>query len=366
MESQQPSFTPVSDVGEFGLIARMRAALGEEVPEDVHSGIEDDAAVYRAGEGHVHIVTTDALVEGVHFDRAFMPMGHLGFKALSVNVSDVAAMNARPRYATVALGLPQQVSVEQVEQLYGGMRRACERYDMAIIGGDTVSAPSLTLSVTVIGEAKEGAVVYRKGARPGDALCVTGDLGGAYAGLKILAEERRRLQEKGADFRPDLDAFQYVIQRQLAPRARVDAVQDWAARGVRPHALIDISDGLASEVHHLSEAGGVGARLFGAALPVAPETRQAADRFGDEVDVYALFGGEDYELLFALPPDRLDALDETTFTVVGEVTDQAGEVEIKTPEGDVMPLRPGGYDHFDGEDSEDRETEFSPIGGNRR
>ncbi len=353
---QQPSLTPVSEVGEFGLIARMRAVLDahreETAPEDVLSGIADDAAVYRVGEGRVHVLTTDALVEGIHFDRAFMPMEHLGVKALAVNVSDVAAMNARPRYATLALGLPQHVYVEHVEQLYRGLQRACRQYGVTIIGGDTVSAGRLTLSVTVVGEAEEEDIAYRKGARPGDALCVTGDLGAAYAGLKVLAAQRRRLQEEGEAFQPEVGAFARVIQRQLAPTARLDVIEDWAERGVRPHALIDISDGLASEVHHLCEAGGVGARLFGAALPVALETRRAADRFGDDVDVYALFGGEDYELLFALPPEQLGTLDEASFTVVGEVTEPGEGVQIKTPEGELVGLRPGGYEHFGGEEED--------------
>ncbi len=347
-QPQQPSsLTAVSEIGEFGLIARMRAALGDPADdENLLAGIADDAAVYRAGEGKVHVLTTDALVEGVHFDRSFMPMGHLGVKALSVNVSDVVAMNARPRYATVTLGLPQSVYVEEVEALYGGFRQACALYGMTVIGGDTISARQLTLSVTVIGEAGEEDIVYRKGAQPGDALCVTGDLGAAYAGLKILVEQRERLQQEGEGFTPDLEEFSYVIQRQLAPTARLKAVSEWKEKSFRPHALIDISDGLASEVHHLCEAGGVGARLFGAALPVALETRAVADRFEEDVDVFALFGGEDYELLFAAAPDDLDRLDEASFIVIGEVREQDEGVQIRTPEGGAVALRPGGFDHF--------------------
>lgn len=359
MTDPRSSLTPVSDLGEFGLIAQMRTALGQSRDEAVVAGIADDAAVYRvageAGAGRVHVITTDALVEGVHFNRAFMPMEHLGVKALAVNVSDVVAMNARPRYATVALGLPRNVYAEQVQQLYRGLQRAAAHYGVTVVGGDTVSAGQLTLSVTVVGEADEEAVVYREGARPGDVLCVTGDLGASYAGLKVLADQHHRLEREGDAFRPEVDTFSYVIQRHLAPQARLEALDHWAAAGVQPRALIDVSDGLASEVHHLCEAGDVGARLFGAALPIEVQTRQVADRFEEDVDVYALFGGEDYELLFALPPDEVDRLgDDFDFSVVGEVTEASEGVHVNTPEGQAVRLRPGGFDHFD--DEEDGEA----------
>ena len=380
-----PGQTPVSDVGEFGLIAHMRDALaGGDAPvdairDDVLAGISDDAAVVRApgasandpGGGRVQVLTTDALTEGTHFDRTFMPLGHLGVKALSVNVSDVAAMNAEPRYALVSLGLPEGVSVEETRQLYDGLRQAAEAYDVAVVGGDTTSAPRLTLSVTVIGEADADEIVYRHGAEPGDALCVTGDLGAAYAGLRVLLAERQRLQERQKqerenDFRPNLDAFSYVIQRQLAPSARLDVAQAWreqeprsdrtgeSTSGRRPKALIDISDGLASEVHHVCEASETGALVEGAALPVAPETREAADAFEQDVDVYALFGGEDYELLFAWPEEDLGQLDAETFTQVGTVTGEGEGVRIRPPgEDEPVPLKPSGFDHF--EDSASRD-----------
>lgn len=339
-------FTPINELGEFGLIDRMAAVLGAPTDEDVVTGIADDAAVYRIGGGRVHVVTTDALIEGVHFDRLFMPMEYLGFKALSVNVSDIAAMNARPRFATVALGLPNTVSVEQVESLYQGLKRACDLYGVTLLGGDTTAARAMTLSITVIGEAEEDAVIYRSGAQPGDALCVTGDLGASYAGLKVLLDQRRVMEHAGSSFEPNLTPFQYVIQRQLVPRARVDIVRDWAERGVRPHALIDLSDGLASEVHHLCNRSGCGALVHAAALPAALETRDTADHFGEDVDTYALFGGEDYELLFAVSPNDLERLDPATFNVIGEFTGPEGGVRIQTPEGAIIPLGAGGYNHF--------------------
>ena len=348
MEQQQ--LTSIKDIGEFGLIGHLRDVLGPAAEhDDVLRGIADDAAVYRIGDGRVHVLTTDALIEGIHFDRTFTPMEHLGFKAVSVNVSDVVAMNARPRYATMTIGVPQQVPVEALSQLYQGVRQACEAYDMTLVGGDTTAAHQFTLSVTVVGAADEDAIAYRSGAQPGDALCVTGDLGASFAGLKALLWQREQLQEKGDDFQPDLDPFTYVIQRHLAPPAQLKAVRDWAEHGVQPTALIDISDGLASEVNHICEASGTGALVYGKDLPISKDTLNAAEYFDEEVNVYALFGGEDYELLFTLPPDDLEVLKEMTpdaFFVIGEITEQEAGIQIQQPGGTTEPLRPGGFDHF--------------------
>ena len=338
--------TPLSDLGEFGLIDRMALALGPSDDADLVVGLGDDAAVYRVSGGRVHVVTTDALVEGVHFDRAFTSLDRLGFKAVSVNVSDVCAMNARPRFVTVALGLPGNVGVEDVEALYGGVRRACERYGCTLVGGDTTAAPGLLLSVTVIGEAAEDAVATRAGGQPGDLVCVTGDVGAAFAGLKLLLDARDRLRADAA-FTPDFAEFQYVLARQLAPTARLDAVEAFARAGAVPSAMIDVSDGIAAEVHHLCRASGLGARLYEAALPLDPETRAVADRFETDANVYALFGGEDYELLFTMPEDALDRLPrQGLFTPIGRLTAAADGVVVQTAEGDEVPLGPGGFDHF--------------------
>jgi thiamine-monophosphate kinase len=345
-----PQHTDVSDIGEFGLIAVMRDTLGPSSDDDLVSGIGDDTAVYRVGNGRVHLLTTDALTEGIHFDRAFMPMEHLGFKALSVNVSDVVAMNAAPRYATVTIGLSQNVTVEMVETIYEGVREACDAYDLTVVGGDTTSAHALSLSVTVVGEADEDAVVHRSGARVGDKLCVTGDVGASYAGLKVLARNRRRMEEQGEDFQPSLDPYSYVIRRHLAPPAQLKTVRDWAAASVQPHALIDVSDGVASEVHHVCEASEVGAQLYEPALPIDPETRNTATDFGDDVSVYALFGGEDYELIFTIPEEGLDGIDPQSYTVIGDIVepdDPEYPVLLQRADGENVPLQPGGFDHFD-------------------
>lgn len=346
-QSQDQTFTPISDLGEFALIDRIDAILGRSGDDRLIAGISDDAAVYRVGDGLVHVVTSDALLEGVHFDRFFMPMLHLGIKAVSVNVSDVVAMNARPRYATVVLGLPNNISVEMVEAFYHGIKKACAAYGLTIIGGDTTGARWLTVSVTVIGEAREEDVVYRSGARPGDLLCATGDLGAAYAGLQVLLGQRKAYQEQAAHFQPALEPYSYVIQRQLTPTAQLKIIEDWAERGVRPSALIDVSDGVASEVHHLCQRSNCGALVHAAALPIAVETRDAADELGADVDTFALFGGEDYELLFAISEEDADRLDRETFNVIGRFTRPEEGIRVQAPEGDVISLDAAGYQHFD-------------------
>lgn len=348
-----PQQTDISNIGEFGLIAVMRDTLGPSSDDDLVSGIGDDTAVYRVGEERVHLFTTDTLTEGIHFDRTFMPMEHLGFKAMSVNVSDIAAMNAEPRYATVTLGLSQQVSVEMVKSIYKGIKEACDAYGVTVVGGDTVSGHSLSLSVSIVGEADEADVVYRGGAQVGDKVCVTGDLGASYAGLKVLVRNRQQLEEQGEDFQPNLDPFSYVIRRHLAPPAQLKTVRDWADAGVRPHSLIDISDGLSSEVHHVCEASGVGAQLYEPALPIDPETRNTATDFGEDVSVYALFGGEDYELVFTMPESDLDALDPQSYTVIGDIVepeDDENPILLQRADGENTPLQPGGFDHFGDEE----------------
>jgi thiamine-monophosphate kinase len=342
------SFTPISDVGEFGLIGRLEALLAPHVSDTVIQGIGDDAAVYRTDGSMVQIVTTDALIESVHFDRTFMPMRHLGFKAISVNVSDILAMNGTPRYATIAVGLPHNVSVEMAESMYQGIAEACEQFGLGVIGGDTTAAHRLTVSVTVIGEAPEERVVYRHGAKPGDLICVTGDLGSSYAGLKVLLDQKKRMEDGEGDFQSDLEEFPYVLRRHLRPVARWDAVRRWEEAEFRPSALIDISDGLSSEVHHLCRRSGVGALIHGATLPIDLETRNVADRFAEDVDTFALFGGEDYELLFATTEEHIGLLDAGSYTVIGHFTEAEEGVRLRLPEGETVRLESQGYTHFQG------------------
>ena len=349
-----PPFTPVADVGEFGLIDRLRATLGDAADaRGLIVGIGDDAAVYRVGGGgsdgpaRVHVVTTDAMVEGVHFDRTYVPLRALGWKAIATNVSDVAAMNASPLYATVALGLPNNLSVEGAETLYRGIAEACERYGLAVVGGDVTASARLTISVTVVGEAREDEVVTRAGAQPGDLLCVTGDLGSAAAGLRVLLAGKEALAGADPDAppQPDLTEFAYAVERQLMPQARLDRVRAWAEAGVRPTALIDVSDGLASEVHHLSQAGTVGAVVDGGLLPVHVQTALAAQRFGERPEAFVLYGGEDYELLFTLPEADAPKLAPETYAVVGQIVEPAEGVTLRLPDGNRVPLEAASFRH---------------------
>lgn len=337
------NFTPVAQVGEFGLIDRLADTLGTIHPDDLIMGIGDDAAVYRVGE-NVQVVTTDALVEGVHFDRTFAPMEHIGYKALIVNISDIIAMNAAPRFATVVLGMPNNVSVEQAELLYAGIRRAAEQYGVVVIGGDITAAERTFLSITVMGEARESDIIYRNGAESTDFICVTGDLGSAAAGLKVLLAEKEVFQTKEAQ--PDLSSWKYIVERQLSPRARMDRLELWREHDFRPSSLIDISDGLASEVHHLCRASRTGANLDAAFLPMHVETIRAAERFGDQPFSYALFGGEDYELVFTASEAELSKLPEDSFAVVGQMNSFENDVTLTLPGEETIPLDPGGFRHF--------------------
>ena len=336
-------FTPVQQVGEFGLIARLAARLTTPRPESLVEAIGDDCAVYTVAPGRVQVVTTDALVEGVHFDRAFAPLGMIGWKAIATAVSDIVAMNADPLYATVALGLPNNVSVEGAETLYDGINAACAAYGVTVIGGDTVASARLTLTVTIIGEAAEEGVVYRRGAQPGDVLVVTGDLGAAAAGLQVLLAGK---DDSEGDAQIQLREFAYAVERQLMPQARLDRLRAWRAAGLRPTALIDVSDGLASEVHHICEASAVGAVVEAGLLPVHVQTFKAAERFETRADAYALYGGEDYELLAAFSEDDAAKLPEGTAAVVGRLVEPEEGVVLALPDGRTAPLHAAGYKHY--------------------
>ena len=331
----------LSDLGEFGLIDRLAAALSPVASPGLVRGIGDDAAVYRIGTGpdgeaRVHVVTTDALIEGVHFDRTFVPMDDLGEKAVAVNVSDVCAMNARPRYLTVALGVPDGFAVDDLDALYRGVRRACERYGCTVVGGDVTRSPALVLSIAAIGEAEEANVVYRNGAQVGDLLAVTGDLGASAVGLRLLRDPALRLEAS---------AFPYPVRRHLAPTARLDAVEAFAHAGIRPSAMLDVSDGLASEIHHVCRNSGVGAVVQRSSVPIHPQTVAAAARLGVDPLGEAWWGGEDYELLLTLSATDLSGLPPGLVTVVGRIVG-ADEGVTMEDDGQRSAFPGSGFDHF--------------------
>ncbi len=353
------AYKSISEIGEFGLIERLSKIAAPTMANTpaLLEGIGDDCAVYRTGGGSVQVATTDLLVEQVHFDLLTTPMHHLGSKSISVNVSDVCAMNALPEYALISIAVPKNIPVEMVEQLYQGMAHAASRYGVAIAGGDTSSSPSgLMISVTMTGKADERMLTYRKGARPGDLLCVSGSLGGSAAGLKLLMRERDFMLEQLRDNQPydrelmaELREYSEAIRCHLLPEARIDLVRFFHENGIVPTAMIDISDGLASDLGHICRRSNVGAHLEEGKIPVLSEARAVADEMQDDALSWALSGGEEYQLLFTLPKERYDDIaGNRDISVIGEIL-PAGEGLLLTDIfGMTIDLEgtAGGYDHF--------------------
>jgi thiamine-monophosphate kinase len=332
-------------LGEFGLIDRITVDF-EPRQAGTRLGMGDDAAVIDPGGMQV-VWSTDMLCEGVHFDLAYVPLKHLGFKAVAVNLSDICAMNALPTHITVSLALSNRFSVEAVDLLYEGVRAACQAYGVDLVGGDTTSSQSgLVLSLGVMGLAKPDAVVSRSGAKAGDLLVVSGDLGAAYMGLQILEREKHVLQAApGA--RPELDVHASLIGRQLKPEARLDVVRELQQLRVKPTAMIDVSDGLASEIKHLCKRSQVGVRLYEDKIPVLQETYSAARSFELDPTMCALSGGEDYELLFAVSPSDINQfLNHPLFSVIGHFTEPHRGQVLVTKQGLEVPLQAQGWDGF--------------------
>jgi thiamine-monophosphate kinase len=337
--------TEISSLGEFGLIDRIRQRFVPTHPSSV-LGIGDDAAVILAGDTY-QLVSTDMLVEGIHFDLSFTPLVHLGYKAVAVNVSDIAAMNGLPRQITVSLGLSNRFSVEAVDALYEGIGFACRDYGLDLVGGDTTATPAgLLISVTAIGTVVPDKLARRSGAQQGDILCVTGDLGGAYAGLQVLEREKVTFAENPAA-QPQLDDYEYVVQRQLKPKARTDIIHDLHERGIVPTAMIDVSDGLASEVLHVCQQSKVGLRVYEDKLPVDERTLKAADEFRLNAATLAMNGGEDYELLFTLRQDDFERLkDHADIHPIGYVQSEEAGAQLATQNEQLVPIRAQGWNHF--------------------
>jgi thiamine-monophosphate kinase len=338
----------ISSIGEFGLIERIRKILGD-TPPGLIMGISDDAAVYRPAPGKVQVVSTDAFTEGIHFDLTFTSMKHLGWKVMAASLSDIAAMGALPRLATVAVSLPEKITVPMVEEFYRGIDAAVKASSCVVAGGDTTgSAGNMTVTVTVIGEADEGRLLFRKGAVPGDYLCVSGHLGSAIAGLKILEREKAKYlaAKDPGGFRPDLEPYAPALGKYFMPRPRFDIVA--AAEPVRINAMIDISDGLASEVHHICRESVTGAEVYERNLPVEGITQRIASELGGNPTEYALFGGDEYELLFTLSDGEYGKLEgiTTDVTIVGRITEKEKGVTYVREDGTSVPLPPGGWDHF--------------------
>jgi thiamine-monophosphate kinase len=290
--------TELSDVGEFGLIKKIEEAVKVSL-ESTIKGIGDDAAVLDP-QGKMVLLSTDMLNEGVHFDLSYTPLKHLGYKAAIVNFSDILAMNAYPSQLTVSLGLSNRFSLEAVDSIYEGLLKACELYNVDLVGGDTTSSVSgLTISLSVTGFQDKDKIVYRDGAKEGDLVCVSGDLGAAYMGLQILEREKAVFKEN-PKVQPDLSNNDYILERQLKPEARKDIIRELEKRAVLPTSMLDISDGLVSELFHISNQSKVGATIYSDKLPIDPQTANRADEFQMAPETAALNGGEDYELLFTI------------------------------------------------------------------
>jgi len=339
---EEPQFTEISSVGEFGLIDRLTRDLKKTNPQTV-IGVGDDCAVLRY-EGAETLVTTDLLLEGVHFDLTYVPLKHLGYKAVVVNLSDIYAMNGTPRQITVSLGVSSRFALEHIEELYAGMRLACETYGVDIVGGDTsASRQGLVISITAIGEAAADKVVCRSGAKPTDLICVSGDLGAAYMGLQLL--EREKIASKGMkDFVPDFAGKEYLVERQLKPEARKDIVAELAKAGIVPNAMMDISDGLSSELLHICKDSGVGCRIYEDRIPIDYQTAVMAEELGMNLVTAALNGGEDYELLFTVPLALHGQIEKIPgIKLIGHITDEKLGCAMVTRDGNEIQLRAQGW-----------------------
>ncbi len=342
-----PSRTELSTLGEFGLIDRLAARV-ETFHPSTRTGIGDDAAVIDLGNGRSMVVTTDMLVEGIHFDLAYCPLRHLGYKAITVNLSDVAAMFAQPKQVTVSIAISNRFSVEAIDELYEGIRLACEAYKVDLVGGDTTSSRSgLVISVTAIGECATEEVTLRSAAGEGQVVCVTGDLGGAYLGLQVLEREKAEFLAN-PNMQPALtDQYSYCIGRQLRPEARTDVVYELKELKVKPTAMIDVSDGLASEIMHLSRQSGVSFSLYEEHLPMDDQSSLIASEFSMNPTTCMLNGGEDYELLMTFTQEDYEKIrNHSRISAIGitRPLDQ-GNVLI-TKGGQKLPIQAQGWVSF--------------------
>ncbi len=334
--------TPLSVLGEFGLIRHLTENIKLQNISSL-KGVGDDAAVLNFPDKKV-VVTTDLLTEGVHFNLMYVPLKHLGYKSVVVNLSDLYAMNVQARQITVSIAVSGKFSVEALEELYSGIHLACEKYGVDLVGGDTTSSMTgLVISITAIGEAEGEEIVYRSGAQVNDLLCVSGDLGGAYMGLQLLERENEVFKVNPKE-QPRLEGYDYILERQLKPEARKDVVELLKTLGVKPTSMIDISDGLSSEILHLCEQSQVGCNLYEDKIPMDFQTKQFAQELNINPIVAALNGGEDYELLFTVPLADYDKIKkEMDITILGHITEKDKGANLVTGSGTAIPLQAQGW-----------------------
>jgi thiamine-monophosphate kinase len=345
MDQPKKSPTPLNELGEFGLIKRLTDNITYYHKSTV-KGVGDDAAVLQYGENFL-VVTTDMLMEGIHFNLMYTPLKHLGYKAAVVNFSDVYAMNATPKQLVISIALSNKFSVEALDEFYGGLRMACDAYHVDLVGGDTSSSlTGLAISITVIGEAQKEKITYRNTANENDLICVSGDLGGAYMGLQILEREKKIFEEsKGGQ--PSLENYDYVLKRQLKPDARKDIVEFFGSNNIIPSAMIDISDGLSSELLHICSLSGKGCKVFCEKIPIDSQTEGIAKELNLEPLVCALNGGEDYELLFTVPLQYFDVISSRNdLFIIGHITDKSEGCNLITGQNRQIPLVAQGWNAY--------------------
>lgn len=345
LENKDNTNTPLDKVGEFNLIKLLTEQFNIQ-HESTIKGVGDDAAVLDASDMQ-RVVTTDLLIEGIHFDLGYMPLKHLGYKAVIVNLSDVYAMNADAKQITVSIALSNRFPLEAVEELYSGIKLACDTYQVDLIGGDTTSSTKgLLISITAIGQAKKEDIVYRSGAKPNDLLVVTGDLAAAYMGLQVLEREKQVFQIN-PNSQPDLSKYSYLIERQLKPEARKDIIKLFKDLKVKPSSMIDISDGLSSEILHLCEQSKVGCNLYEEKIPLDPQVISTLEEFDLESTTIALSSGEDYELLFTIDQKDYDKIKgNPNFTVVGHMTEKNEGTHLITRANQKVEIIAQGWRSF--------------------
>ena len=342
IEDKSPQRTSIAQLGEFGLIDHLTKKFTFKNATTI-KGIGDDAAVLDFSDKKI-VVSTDLLIEGVHFDLAFMPLRHLGYKAVVANLSDICAMNAKPTQITVSVAVSNRFPLEAMEELFDGIALASEFYKVEVIGGDTTSSQKgLILSITAIGEADENELVYRNGAKPTDLLVVSGDIGAAYMGLQVLEREKQVFQVN-PNSQPDLDMYSYLIERQLKPEARTDIRTLLFALEVKPTAMIDISDGLSSEIIHICKQSNVGCNLYEDKLPLDPQFMNVCEEFNLDATTVAINGGEDYELLFTIPIADFEKIKANpNFSIIGHITDASEGINLITRANTQIPLKARGW-----------------------
>lgn len=345
----------INELGEFGLIDRLTRDFPLRNASSI-KGVGDDAAVLAFESDKEILVTTDLLLEGIHFDVRYVPLKHLGYKAAIVNFSDIYAMMGQPRQITVSIGVSARFTVEHLDAIYSGIKLACERYGVDLVGGDTSATVSgLVISITCIGEAPKGEAVLRSGAKPTDLICVSGDLGAAYMGLQLLERENRIAAQAGKDekFQPDFAGKEYILERQLKPEARKDIVEELRNAGIKPTSMMDVSDGLSSELLHLSHNSKVGVRVYEDKIPIDYQTALMAEEFNMNLVTAALNGGEDYELLFTVPLTDHEKVEKLKgVTVIGYTTQPDLGAALVTRDGAEIPLKAQGWNAFTANEAE--------------